>query len=92
MKKTKKKQLERLERQMKMKVLLYRILAVVSFGFYIHPLTAFENPAHPRDAEEFQREIDDEQYRQNREILDIIDPDNAPHSTEDAKNFVNKDE
>lgn len=36
--------------------ILYKILAVVSFGFYVHPIAAFENPAHPRSAEEVQEE------------------------------------
>lgn len=43
---------------------------------------------HPRDAGEIQEENDDEQYRYKREVLDNIDPENAPHTTEDAKNFA----
>jgi len=47
-------------------------------------------PGHPRDVEEIQREYDDERYEYDKEILDIIDPENAPHTTEDAKNFAQK--
>lgn len=49
-----------------MKRILYKILAFVSFGFYVHPLAlnAFENPAHPRNADEIQREQRKE-YREN---------------------------
>lgn len=67
---------------------LYQVLAVVSFGFYVHPMAAFENPGHPRDAEEIQRESDDKAQEHTKDILDIIDPDNAPHTTDDAKNFA----
>ena len=73
---------------MKLVKLLYGILAVVSFGFYVHPLSAFECPGHPRDAEEIQRENDDYRYKDMKDLLDAIDPENAPHSTEEAKNFA----
>lgn len=43
---------------------------------------------HPRSPEEIQEENDDEQYRYKREVLDILDPEGAPHSTEDAKNLA----
>lgn len=72
--------------------ILYIILAYVSCGFYIHPLAAFENPAHPRNPEEMQSEEDEKnpgnQYE--RKQLDEIDPDGAPHSEEDRKNWANK--
>lgn len=36
---------------------LYQILAIISCGFYVHPACwGFENPAHPRSAEEIQEE------------------------------------
>ena len=38
--------------------------------------------------QEIQREIDDENYKDTRDSLDHIDPERAPHSTEDAKNFA----
>lgn len=72
---------------------LYIFLAFVSFGFYVHPICAFENPAHPRTPEEMQAEDDENnpgnQYE--RKQLDEIDPDNAPHSEEDRKNWANKE-
>ena len=47
---------------------------------------------HPKDAEDMQRENDDYRYKDMRDLLDIVDSDRAPHSTDDAKNFaeVNK--
>jgi hypothetical protein len=72
--------------------ILYKILALVSFGFYIHPMGAFENPAHPRSPEEIQNESDEKnpgnQYE--RKQLDEIDPDHAPHSEEDRKNWAQR--
>lgn len=72
---------------------LYILLAFASFGFYVHPACGFENPAHPRTPEEMQAEDDEKnpgnQYE--RKQLDEIDPDNAPHSEEDRKNWANKD-
>lgn len=72
---------------------LYIFLAFVSFGFYVHPICAFENPAHPRAPEEIQAEDDEKnpgnQYE--RKQLDEIDPDNAPHSEEDRKNWASKE-
>ena len=84
------------EKETKMKSILYVLLAYTSFGFYIHPsaLSAFENPAHPRTPEEMQAEDDEKnpgnQYE--RKQLDEIDPDGAPHSEEDRKNWANKDD
>ena len=51
---------------------------------------AFHPPLdpHPPSGEEIQQEIEDNQYKYKREILDSLDPENAPHSTEDAKNFA----
>lgn len=75
-----------------MQRILYIILAYASFGFYVHPMCAFENPAHPRDVEDIKNEDDENnpgnQYE--RKGLDEIDPDNAPHSEEDRKNWAEK--
>jgi hypothetical protein len=72
---------------------LYILLAFASFGFYVHPICAFENPAHPRTPEEMQAEDDEKnpgnQYE--RKQLDEIDPDRAPHSEEDRKNWASKE-
>ena len=72
--------------------ILYLILAVVSFGFYVHPMLGFENPAHPRSPEEIQKEDDENnpgnQYE--RKALDEVDPERAPHSEEDRKNWAQK--
>lgn len=70
--------------------LLRFLLLIFSCGFYTLPVKGFENPAHPRDLKEIQEEEDEknEQNRSERRILDIIDPENAPHSEEDRKNFV----
>ncbi len=65
-----------------MKRIIYKVLAVVSFGFYVHPCAALECPGHPKDAEEIQRENDDYQNKEKKEILDNIDPEGAPHSTD----------
>jgi hypothetical protein len=45
---------------------------------------------HPMSLEEIIKISDDEIYKYDRDILDEIDPDRAPHSTEDAKNFANR--
>jgi len=73
--------------------ILYTILAFVSFGFYVHPTCAFENPAHPRSPEEIQHEDDERNpgNRYERKALDEIDPDRAPHSEEDRKHWAKKD-
>lgn len=71
--------------------MLYLMLAFTSLGFYVHP-SAFgmENPAHPRNPEEIQREEDENnpgnQYE--RKQMDELWPDNAPHSEEDRKNLA----
>lgn len=81
------------EKEINMYRILYLILAYASFGFYVHPLAAFENPAHPRTPEEMQAEDDEKnpgnQYE--RKQLDEIDPDRAPHSEEDRKNWANRE-
>jgi hypothetical protein len=77
---------------MNIKKILYKILAYVSFGFYIHPLCGFENPAHPRTPEEMQKEDDEKNpaNRYERKQLDEIDPDHAPHSEEERKKWAEK--
>ena len=47
-----------------------------------------ECPGHPRDAEDIQREADEHKYEDKRRQLDALDPDGAPHSTEEAKNLA----
>lgn len=73
---------------------LYILLAFATFGFYVHPMCfAMENPVHPRSPEEIKAE-DDENHPGNqyqRKQLDEIDPDHAPHSEEDRKNWANKE-
>lgn len=71
---------------------LYRILAIVSFGFYVHPICAFENPGHPRSAEEVKNEEDENNpvNKYERKVLDLVDPNKAPHSEEDRKNFAHR--
>jgi len=72
---------------------LYLFLAFASFGFYVHPLCAYENPAHPRDVQDIAEE-DEANHPANeyeRKALDEIDPDGAPHSEEDRKNFAHID-
>lgn len=69
------------------------MLAITSFGFIVHPMCGFENPVHPRSPEEIQQESDENnpgnQYE--RKQLDEIDPDNAPHSEDDRKNWASID-
>lgn len=73
--------------------ILYIMLTYASFGFCVHSLDAHECPAHPRTPEQIQAEDDENnpgnQYE--RKALDEIDPDHAPHSEEDRKNWANKE-
>lgn len=72
---------------------LYKALAIVSFGFYVYPVSAFENPAHPRDPEDIMSEDAERHpgHQYERRILDLIDPDNAPHTEEDRKNWASRE-
>lgn len=66
------------------------ILLIVISGLYIGTLSAYECPGHPRTADDIQRECDEKDVgiTNTRKMLDNIDPENAPHTVEDAKNFA----
>jgi hypothetical protein len=76
------------------KIMFYRVLRfvflVLTCGFYTMHVAAYEIPIEPRTPEKMQEESDRNNpgNEYERKALDQIDPDNAPHSEEDRKNWA----
>ena len=78
------------------KIMFYRILRmmllILTCGFYTLHVAAYEIPIEPKKPEEIKQESDENNpgYQRERENLDQIDPEHAPHSEEDRKNWAQK--